>query len=300
MQSKLHLRFPSNSHQHVARVPLGTTFQKKFGRDGNVVGTLVSFDAVQDLYLIRYDSDDVEELSWADIAKLLRVSGDTVTSPGAVPPLCVEAPTKMSHATALQLQRNLLTKEVPVGQVLPMRESATASSAGTARKRQKISQSSTSGSDTMLCSGTKSSAHHTRRTQSPTNTSLLEEPQATSAPIRKSPRVHVPRKSLEAIAAQFAAYESSDSESEIDVTPAMGKQARGYSIGSSDSTKDYDTEFTLSTEQEERDAASSSDFDHRDFVNGQISKGKKPCNQKVNLHKNVPSHSSALWRKHNS
>ena len=280
MQRKLHLRFPSNSHQHVARVPLGTTFQKKFGRDGNVVGTLVSFDAVQDLYLIRYDSDDVEELSWADFAKLLRVSGDTVTAPGAVPPLCVEAPTKMSHATALQLQRNLLTKEVPVGQVLPMRESATASSAGTARKRQKISQSSTSGSDTMLCSGTKISAHHTRRTQSPTNT---------SAPIRKSPRVHVPRKSLEAIAAQFAAYASSDSESEIDVTPARGKQARGYSIGSSDSTKDYDTEFTLSTEQEERDAASSSDSDHRDFVNGQISKEKKPCNQKVNLHKNVPS-----------
>jgi hypothetical protein len=87
LQSKLHLRFPSNSHQHVARVPLGTTFQKKFGRDGNVVGTLVSFDAVQDLYLIRYDSDDVEELSWADFAKLLRVSGDTVTAPGAVPPL---------------------------------------------------------------------------------------------------------------------------------------------------------------------------------------------------------------------
>ena len=63
MQSKLHLRFPSNSHQHVARVPLGTTFQKKFGRDGTFVGTLVSFDEVQDLYLIRYDSDDVEELT---------------------------------------------------------------------------------------------------------------------------------------------------------------------------------------------------------------------------------------------
>jgi hypothetical protein len=101
---------------------------------------------------------------------------------------------------------------------------------------------------------------------------------------------------LEAIAAQFAAYENSDAESEIDVSQAMGKQAIGDSIGSSDSSTDSDTEFIHSTEQEERDAASSSDSDHRDFVDGQISKGKQPCNQKVNLHKNVPSHSSALWR----
>ena len=66
MQRKLHLRLPSNSLRHVARVTLGTTIQKKFGREGTLVGTLVSFDEVQDLYRIRYDGDDVEELSWVD------------------------------------------------------------------------------------------------------------------------------------------------------------------------------------------------------------------------------------------
>jgi len=74
LQRKLHLRLPSNSLRHVARVPLGTTIQKKFGREGTLVGTLVSFDEVQDLYRIRYDGDDVEELSWVDFAKLLRVA----------------------------------------------------------------------------------------------------------------------------------------------------------------------------------------------------------------------------------
>jgi hypothetical protein len=259
LQSKLHLRLPSNSLRHVARVPLGTTIQKKFGREGTFVGMLVSFDEVQDLYQIRYDGDDVEELSWVDFAKLLRVSGDTVTAPGVVPPLCVEAPSKMSHATTLQLQRNLLTKEshrprsatqlprteVAVREDLQILESSTASAAGTARKRQKLSKSSTSGSDTMICSVTKISAHNKHRTK---NTFQLEEPQATSAPIRKSPRVHVPQNVLADIAAQFAVYGSSDAESDINGSPASRKQARADSIGSSDSSTDSDTEFIVSTE----------------------------------------------------
>jgi len=304
LQRKLHLRLPSNSLRHVARVPLGTTIQKKFGREGTLVGTLVSFDEVQDLYRIRYDGDDVEELSWVDFAKLLRVSGDTVTAPGAVTPLCVEAPTKMSHATALQLQRNLLTKEahkprsatqrprteVPGREDLQIRESSAALAAGSARKRQKLNKSSTSESDTMICGGTKISAHNTRRSE---NTLQLEEPQATSAPIRKSPRVHVPKIVLTDIAAQFAVYGSSDAESDLNGSPASRREARADSIGSSDSSTDSDTDFIGSTEQVELDASSNSAFDDSD---SQISKRKPPQNPKVNLHKNDPAHSSALRR----
>ncbi len=77
VQRKLHLRLPSESHQHVSRVPLGTTFQKYCGREGTFVGTIIAFDPVQDLYEIRYDDDDVEELTWVDLNKLLRLSGDT-------------------------------------------------------------------------------------------------------------------------------------------------------------------------------------------------------------------------------
>ena len=110
VQTKLHLRLPSQSHQHVARVPLGTTFQKFCDGEGTLVGTLIAFNPVQDLYEIRYNDDDVEELTWVDLNKLLRVTGDTVTAPRAVAPLCQEAPTTMTQAAALQLQQNLLAK----------------------------------------------------------------------------------------------------------------------------------------------------------------------------------------------
>ncbi len=52
VQRKLHLRLPSESHQHVSRVPLGTTFQKYCGREGMFVGTIIAFDPVQDLYQV--------------------------------------------------------------------------------------------------------------------------------------------------------------------------------------------------------------------------------------------------------
>jgi hypothetical protein len=57
---------------------MGTTFQKNFSREGTIVGTLKTFDPIEDLYEIVYDDDDVEELTWSDLQKLLRASGDTV------------------------------------------------------------------------------------------------------------------------------------------------------------------------------------------------------------------------------
>ncbi len=63
MQSKLHLRLPGQSKLHIPRVPMGTTFQNKFGREGTFVGTLTAFDPVEDLYEIVYDDADVEELT---------------------------------------------------------------------------------------------------------------------------------------------------------------------------------------------------------------------------------------------
>ena len=110
LQSKLHLRVPGQSKPHVARVPMGTTFQKKIGKEGTFVGTLSSFDPVEDLYEIVYDDDDVEELTWSDLQKLLRASGDTVTAPAALPPLMSEEPHPMSIPDAIQFQKDLISK----------------------------------------------------------------------------------------------------------------------------------------------------------------------------------------------
>ena len=74
------------------RVPVGSTFQKKFGACGTFVGTVTSFDSVEDLYLCTYGDGDTEKLAWADLAKLLKTSGDTVTAPAAAQPLAVESP----------------------------------------------------------------------------------------------------------------------------------------------------------------------------------------------------------------
>ncbi len=80
---------------------LGTTFQKKIGRDGTFVGTLVGYDATEDLYKIKYEDDDVEELTWTDLNRLLHTSGDSITAPDAIPPPFVESPTSMSPTTAV-------------------------------------------------------------------------------------------------------------------------------------------------------------------------------------------------------
>ncbi len=69
------------------------------------MGTLIGFDGVEDLYKIRYEGNDVEELAWADLNRLLRASGDSITAPNATPPLFMEASTPMSAADAMEYQR---------------------------------------------------------------------------------------------------------------------------------------------------------------------------------------------------
>ncbi len=102
---------PGETPKHIARVPLGTTFQKKFGREGTFVGTLFDFDPVEDNYKIKYEYDDVEELTWLDLHKLLRTSGDSITALTAVPPLVVEKPTPMSYNAALDSQKKVMSSE---------------------------------------------------------------------------------------------------------------------------------------------------------------------------------------------
>ena len=65
------------------------------------MGTLVGYDATEDLYKIQYEDDDVEELTWTDLNRLLRTSGDSITAPDARPPTYVESPTSMSPTTAV-------------------------------------------------------------------------------------------------------------------------------------------------------------------------------------------------------
>ncbi len=74
------------------------------------MGTLNAFDPVEDFYEIVYDDEDVEELTWTDLQKLLRASGDTVTAPAAAPPLCSEESMPMSLPVAMQLQKDLMSK----------------------------------------------------------------------------------------------------------------------------------------------------------------------------------------------
>ena len=62
------------------------------------------------MYEIVYDDEDVEELTWTDLQKLLRVSGDTVIAPAAIPPLCSEEAMPMSLPVAIQLQKDLMSK----------------------------------------------------------------------------------------------------------------------------------------------------------------------------------------------
>jgi hypothetical protein len=215
VQRKLYLRLPSESNHHVSRVALGTTFQKRCGRAGTFVGTLMAHDPVQDLYEIRYNDDDVEELTWVDLEKLLRVSGDTVTAHGAVPPLCQEASTKMPLAAALQLQKNLLAK---VGyashsfEKYPIVESTTATAAAQALKSVQL-RPSTSESDSTVCGSTTITAHKTCPTANP---DVVEEPLKDVAPIRKSPRVPVPSEAMLNIASQFASSESETNENSSD------------------------------------------------------------------------------------
>jgi hypothetical protein len=98
LQTKLHLRVSGQGPKHHARVRIGITFQKKFGREGTFVGTLVGYDAIEDLYSIQYEDEDVEELTWTDLNRLLRTSGDSITAPGGSPPrVCGVTNTHVSY-----------------------------------------------------------------------------------------------------------------------------------------------------------------------------------------------------------
>jgi hypothetical protein len=227
--------------------------QKTFGREGLCVGTLVGFDEVEDLYKIKYDGGDVEELAWVDFAKLLRVSGDTITAPGAVEPLCEEASTKMSQAAALALQRRLLTKEV---KGVALGQSSTTSLGPVRNKRVNVSHGSTSESDSMFFGGTKISAHTSRRMDT-------IHPVAV-APVRKSPREHPLTNALGDIARQYATYDSSD---KVDGT-----------FDSSDSDADY----TDRNDHDDVDSCSTSDSEPQVLVSETL-KDKQATNQKVNM-----------------
>ena len=63
---------PGESKVHRPRVPMGTTFQKKFP-EGTYVGSIKAFDPLEDLYEIVYDDYAAEELTWSDLQKLLGV-----------------------------------------------------------------------------------------------------------------------------------------------------------------------------------------------------------------------------------
>ncbi len=266
MQSKLHFRrksLPAKLHHHVARVPLGTTMQKTFGREGLCVGTLVGFDDVEDLYKIQYDGGDVEELAWVDFAKLLRVSGDTITVPGAVEPLCVEAPTQISQAAALTLQRSLLTKEV---KGVALGKCSTMSRGRVPNKRVNVSHGSTSESDSMFFGGTKISAHTSRRMEN-----------IHVAPVRKSPREHPMTNALGDIATQYAQCGSSDGEG------AMHAHAKGNKVDTtSDSLSDSDADYTDRNDHDDEDSCSTSDSEPQVLVS-ETAKGKQATNQKVNM-----------------
>jgi hypothetical protein len=253
------------------------------------VGTLVGFDDVEDLYNIRYDGGDEEELSWIDFAKLLRFSGDTITAVGAVQPLRVEAATKMSQAAALQLQRNLLRKEDHYSSCATQRPTID----GGAGEEVATGQASTSGSDSMICGGTKISAHTSRRME---NAHRVEVAHVTAAPVRKSPRDHVSRKALGDIAAQYAHYGSSDCESAMH-TQAMGKKVNAGSIATSDSLSDSDAEYNFPHDHEEQDSCSTSDSDNQVTVS-QTAKDKQPIPPKVYIYTNEPTYCqlSELWR----
>ena len=77
---------------HESRVPMGTTFQKKFGGCGTFLGTLTAFDSKENLYQVTYQDDDVEELTWTELSKFLKQSGDIVTAPLAAERLVIEEP----------------------------------------------------------------------------------------------------------------------------------------------------------------------------------------------------------------
>ena len=91
---------------------MGTTFQKKFGREGTFVGTLIGYDSIEDLYKIQYEDKNEEEMTWPDLNKLLRTSGDSITAPHACPPAFEEQPIRMSPAAALASQRNIMSSRV--------------------------------------------------------------------------------------------------------------------------------------------------------------------------------------------
>ena len=58
-----------------AQVRVGSTVSKEFPGYGTFKGKVVGFDAKHDLWKVRYDDDDEEELTTADIIPLLVGSG---------------------------------------------------------------------------------------------------------------------------------------------------------------------------------------------------------------------------------
>ena len=281
VQTKLHLRLPSQSHQHVARVPLGTTFQKFCDGEGTLVGTLIAFNPVQDLYEIRYNDDDVEELTWVDLNKLLRVTGDTVTAPRAVPPLCQEAPTTMTQAAALQLQQNLLAKgghNSSSTVEYAIVESTMATVAAQGLKSVQVRPSSAAAFDSTVCGGTLITAHSARRTAMPVE---LAVPEIHVPLTRKSPRNHVPSAAMLNIALQFA---SSESESNAHVKGMIDETEDSASIESSSESGE---EFIASKDTDELLSSSSSDDDDPAVVVPNDKAKKKRLQQVTTLLPNI-------------
>ena len=98
---------------------MGATFQKKFP-EGTYVGTIKTFDPLEDLYEIVYDNYAAEELTWSDLQKLLRASGDTVTAPAATEPRISEDADPMSIPEAIQSQKDLMSKNASHPETRPL------------------------------------------------------------------------------------------------------------------------------------------------------------------------------------
>ena len=115
-QSKLKLRKP-NAPMHTMRVPIGSTFQKTFGKLGTFVGTVTKYDPKEDLYMAEFADGDKEELSWPDLHKLLNKSGDTITPLGAKDPGTPEMPAKTTLAETEKAMRSMVVQDKVGGTV---------------------------------------------------------------------------------------------------------------------------------------------------------------------------------------
>ena len=85
------------------------------------MGILKAFDPVEDLYEIVYDDYAAEELTWSDLQKLMRASGDTVTAPAATEPRISEDADPRSIPEAIQSQKDLMSKNASHPETRPLK-----------------------------------------------------------------------------------------------------------------------------------------------------------------------------------